>query len=168
MKGITMSKYLVIPRRRDSQMIHTEGSTEEAVCEIAKNLMHFPGPSDYLMAIPADTKIATFAVLKDDALCCLEVTKKTIDTWRKEVIKIEDAINQFQSAKDHAENILDRALADLDEAYENSTGFKGFTPSDDISVYGVLEDLGVNDLEYTFRQSLEEMFKFQILKRHPA
>jgi len=163
-----MSKYLVIPRRRDSQMTHAGGSTEEAVCEIAKNLLYFPGSTDYLMAIPADTKVATFAALKDDALCSLEVTKETIDTWRKDVINIEDAINQFQSAKDHAENVLDRALADLDEAYENSSGFKGYTPSNDISVYGVLEDLGVNDIQYTFRRSLEEMYKFQVLKRHPV
>ena len=163
-----MSKYLVIPRRADSPMTHAGGSTEETVCEIAKNLLHLPGSSDYLMAIPADTKVATFAVLKEDALCSLEVTKKTIDTWHKDVINIEDAINQFQSAKDHAENVLDQALADLDEAYENSTGFKGYTPSDDISVYGALEDLGVNDLQYTFRRSLEEMYKFQVLKRHPA
>jgi hypothetical protein len=168
MKGIDMSKYLVIPRRRDSQMTHAGGSTEEAVCEIAKNLLCFPGSTDYLMAIPADTKVATFAALKDDALCSLEVTKETIDTWRKDVINIEDAINQFQSAKDHAENVLDRALADLDEAYENSSGFKGYTPSNDISVYGVLEDLGVNDIQYTFRRSLEEMYKFQVLKRHPV
>jgi hypothetical protein len=168
MKGIDMSKYLVIPRRRDSQMTHAGGSTEEAVCEIAKNLLHFPGSTDYLMAIPADTKVATFAVLKDDALCSLEVTKKTIDTWRNDVIGIQDAINSFQSARDRAENILDRALADLDEAYENSTGFKGYTPSDDISVYGALEQMGSNDLEYTFQRALHEMYKFQVIKRHPA
>jgi len=168
MKGIDMSKYLVIPRRRDSQMTHAGGSTEEAVCEIAKNLLYFPGSTDYLMAIPADTKVATFAALKDDALCSLEVTKKTIDTWRKDVINIEDAINQFQSAKDHAENVLDRALADLDEAYENSTGFKGYTPSDDISVYGALEQMGSNDLEYTFQRALHEMYKFQVIRRQTA
>ena len=71
-----MSKYLVIPRRKDSPMTHAGGSTEETVCEIAKNLMHFPRPSDYLMAIPADTKVASFAVLKDDALCSIEVTEQ--------------------------------------------------------------------------------------------
>jgi len=168
MKEVTMSKYLVIPRRPDSPMIHAGGSTEETVCDIAKSLLYFPGPADYLMAIPADTKVATFALVKDDALCSIEVTKKTLDTWRKDVINIEDAINQFQSAKDHAENVLDRALADLDEAYENSYGFKGYTPSDDISVYGALEDLGVNDLQYTFRRTLEDMYKFQVLRRHPA
>ena len=81
-----MSKYLVIPRRADSPMTHAGGSTEETVCEIAKNLLHYPGPSDYLMAIPADTKIATFAVLKDDAFCSLEITPKTLDTWRNDVV----------------------------------------------------------------------------------
>ena len=163
-----MSKYLVIPRRADSPMTHKGGSTEETVCEIAKNLLHYPGPSDYLMAIPADTKIATFSVLKDDAFCSLEITPKTLDTWRNDVIGIQDAINSFQSAKDRAENILDRALADLDEAYENSTGFKGYTPSDDISVYGALEQMGSNDLEYTFQRALHEMYKFQVLRRETA
>ena len=65
-------------------------------------------------------------------------------------------------------NILDRALADLDEAYENSTGFKGYTPSDDISVYGALEQMGSNDLEYTFQRALHEMYKFQVLRRETA
>ena len=84
------------------------------------------------------------------------------------VIGIQDAINSFQSARDRAENILDRALADLDEAYENSTGFKGYTPSDDISVYGALEQMGSNDLEYTFQRALHEMYKFQVLRRQTA
>ena len=163
-----MSKYLVIPRRPDSPMTHTGGSTEETVCEIAKNLMQFPGSPDYLMAIPADTKIATFAVLKDDALCSIEVTQSTLETWRNDVTNIEDAINSFQSAKDHAENVLDQALGDLDEAYENSIGFKGYVPSDDISVYGALEEMGANDLEFNFRRALEQMYKFQVLRRQPV
>ena len=163
-----MSKYLVIPRRADSPMTHAGGSTEETICEIAKNLLRFPGPSDYLMAIPADTKIATFAVLKEDALCTIEVTQTTLETWRKDVTNIQDAINSFQSAKDHVENVLDRALADLDEAYENSTGFQGYIPSDDISVYGALEEMGANDLDYTFQRTLQEMYKFQVLRRQTA
>lgn len=163
-----MSKYLVIPRRADSPMTHAQGSTEESVCEIAKNLLHYPGPSDYLMAIPADSKVATFALVKDDALCSIEVTKKTLDTWRKDVTNIRDAIDSFQSARDHAENLLDQALGDLDEAYENSTGFQGYTPSDDISVYGALEEMGANDLDYTFQRSLQEMYKFQVLRRQTA
>ena len=163
-----MSKYLVIPRRPDSPVIHTGGSTEETICEIAKNLLRFPGPTDYLMAIPADTKIATFALVKDDALCSIEITKKSLETWRNDVTNIQDAINSFQSAKDHAENVLDRALADLDEAYENSTGFQGYIPSDDISVYGALEEMGANDLEYSFQRALYEMYKFQVLRRQTA
>jgi hypothetical protein len=165
---MTMSKYLVIPRRADSPMTHAQGSTEESVCEIAKNLLHYPGPSDYLMAIPADTKVATFALVKDDALCSIEVTKKTLDTWRKDVTNIRDAIDLFQSARVHAENLLDQALGDLDEAYENSVGFQGYTPSDDISVYGALEEMGANDLDYTFQRSLQEMYKFQVLRRQTA
>jgi len=163
-----MSKYLVIARRADSPMTHAGGSTEETVCEIAKNLLRYPGPSEYLMAIRADSKVATFAVLKDDALCSIEVTQSTLETWRNDVTNIQDAINNFQSARDHAETVLDQALADLDEAYENSTGFKGYTPSDDISVYGALEQMGSNDLKYTFQRALYEMYKFQVLRREPA
>ena len=165
---MTMSKYLIIPRRTDSPMTHAGGSTEETICEIAKNLLRFPGPSDYLMAIPADTKIASFVVLKEDALCSIEVTQTTLETWRKDVTNIQDAINSFQSAKDHAETVLDRALADLDEAYENSTGFQGYIPSDDISVYGALEEMGANDLDYTFQRTLQEMYEFQVLRRETA
>ena len=163
-----MPKYLVIPRRPDSPLTHAGGSTEETICEIAKNLLRFPGPTDYLMAVPADTKMATFATLKDDALCSIEVTQKTLETWRKDVTNIQDAINSFQSAKDHAENVLDRALADLDDAYENSTGFRGYVPSDDISVYGALEEMGANDLDYTFQRTLQEMYKFQVLRHQTA
>ena len=163
-----MAKYLVIPRRPDSPMTHAGGSTEDTVCEIAKSLLRFAGPTGYLMAIPADTKVATFAVLKDDALCSIEVTKKTLETWRQDVTNIEAAIASFQSAKDHAENVLDCALADLDEAYENSTGFQGYVPSEDISVCGALEDMGASDLDHTFRRSLQEMYKFHALGRQMA
>ena len=120
------------------------------------------------MAIQADTKLATFALVKDDALCSIEVTKKSLETWRKDVINIQDAINSFHSAKNRAENLLDQALADLDEAYENSAGFQGYTPSDDISVYGALDELGANDLEYTFQRTLHEMYKFQVFHRERA
>ena len=78
------------------------------------------------------------------------------------------AITSFQSAKDHAENVLDCALADLDEAYENSTGFQGYVPSEDISVCGALEDMGASDLDRTFRRSLQEMYKFHALGRQVA
>ena len=163
-----MTKYIVIERSTDSPVISASGSDEETVCEIAKNLLHYPGPSDSLMAVTADSKVATLTLIKDDALCSIEVTQKTLDTWRKDVTNIQDAINSFQSARDHAENVLDQALGDLDEAYENSTGFKGYTPSDDISVYGALEEMGANDLEYTFQRALHEMYKFQVLRRETA
>ena len=63
--------------------------------------------------------------------------------------------------------MLDRALADLDEAYESSSGFNDYNPSNDISVYGALDQLGANDLEYNFQQALREMYKFNPLKVVP-
>jgi hypothetical protein len=91
-----------------------------------------------------------------------------LETWHSDVANIEDAINSFQSARDQAENVLDQALRDLDEAYENSIEFKGYVPSDDISVYGALEELGANDIEFAFRRTLEQMYKFQELNRQLA
>lgn len=163
-----MTKYIVIERSTDSPVISASGSDEETVCEIATTLMRSPWPADSLMAVAETSAISTFSTLKNQALCSLEVTQQTLNTWRNDVIGIQDAINSFQSARDRAENILDRALADLDEAYENSIGFKGCTPSDDISVYGALEQMGSNDLEYTFQRALHEMYKFQVLRRETA
>ena len=163
-----MTKYLVVARQPDSPMTHPAGSAEETVCAIAKHLMHYRGPLDRLMAIAANSKVATFAVLKDQAMCSIEVTKKTLETWRHEVTDIQAAINAFHSAKDHAENLLDRALADLDEAYASSESFEGYVPSDDISVYGVLEELRMEDLKYAFHRSLEEIYQFQVLKHQMA
>jgi len=162
-----MSKYLIMARSAKSPAIHPDGSVEATVCEIAKNLLHYRGPAESLAAIPADTKVATFATLKDEALCSIEVTEKTLATWRHDVTAIEDAINSFQSFRDHAENLLDRALADLDEAYESSSGFNDYTPSNDISVYGALDQLGANDLEYNFQHALREMYKFNPIKIVP-
>ena len=163
-----MTKYIVIERSTDFPVISASGSDEETVCEIATTLMRSPWPADSLMAVAETSAISTFSTLKNQALCSLEVTQQTLNTWRNDVIGIQDAINSFQSARDRAENILDRALADLDEAYENSTGFQGYIPSDDISVYGALEQMGANDLDYTFQRALQEMYKFQVLKRETA
>ena len=41
-------------------------------------------------------------------------------------------------------------------------------PSDDISVYGVLEELRMDDLKYAFHRSLEEIYQFQVLKHQMA
>ena len=98
-------------------------------------------------------------------MCSVDVTEKSIETWRNDVTNIQDAINAFLSAKDHAENVLDRALADLDDAYENSTEFQGYTPSNDISVYGALSDMGADDLEHAFQRALVDMYQFHVIRR---
>ena len=160
-----MTKYLVVCRPSDHAAAHEDDTAEEAVCDIARSLMNLPMRADQLMAIPADTDLAPMSLLKDDVMCSVDVTEKSLETWRNDVINIQDAINSFQSAKDHAENVLDRALADLDDAYENSTGFQGYTPSNDISVYGALSDMGADDLEHAFQRALVEMYKFHVIRR---
>jgi hypothetical protein len=58
-----------------------------------------------------------------------------------------------------------RTLADLDDAYENSTEFQGYTPSNDISVYGALSDMGADDLEHAFQRALVDMYQFHVIRR---
>ena len=61
-----MTTYLITHRSEDSQLIHREGSAEEAACEIANQLLMFYGPAEKLMAIKSDSPLATFSLIKDD------------------------------------------------------------------------------------------------------
>lgn len=160
-----MTTYLITIRRDDSHAVHKAGSVEEAACEIAHRLLEFRGNSQRLMAIKSASPLATFSMIKDDVLCSIEVTKKSIGSWRNDVATIETAINDFHAAKDKAESILTRALDDLDSTFDNSAAFNGYVPSDDISVYGVLDELGISDLEGTFNRVLGEMYKFKTFPR---
>ena len=90
-----MTTYLITHRSEDSQLIHREGSAEEAACEIANQLLMFYGSAEKLMAIKSDSPLATFSLIKDDVLCSIDVTKKSIETWRNDVSSIRTAINQF-------------------------------------------------------------------------
>ena len=163
-----MTKYIVIERSTDSPVISASGSDEETVCEIATTLMRSPWPADSLMAVAENSAISTFSALKNQALCSLEVTQQTLNTWRRDVGHIRSALRGLDAAKNRAESLLESALEDLDEAYGSSDAFDGYVPSDDISVYGALEQMGSNDLEYTFQRALHEMYKFQVLRRQTA
>ena len=163
-----MTSYLITHRRENSQMIHKEGSVEEAVCQIAMQLLMFRGTSDNLMAIKSDSPLATFSLLKDDVLCSIEVTKKSMETWRNDVVSIQYAINDFQSVLNSAESMLNRALDDLDSAFESSDSFGEFIPSNDISVCAFLDELGISDLEMTFRRALGDMYNFKSFSHQDA
>jgi len=160
-----MTTYLITHRSEDSQLIHREGSAEEAACEIANQLLMFYGSAEKLMAIKSDSPLATFSLIKDDVLCSIDVTKKSIETWRNDISSIRTAMNEFHSAKNRAESILSQALDDLDNAFDSSEALGDFVPSDDISVYGVLDELGIGDLETTFRRALRDMYKFKTYQR---
>ena len=125
----------------------------------------FYGPAEKLMAIKSDSPLATFSLIKDDVLCSIDVTKKSIETWRNDISSIRTAMNEFHSAKNRAESILSQALDDLDNAFDSSEALGDFVPSDDISVYGVLDELGLSDLETTFRRALRDMYKFKAYQR---
>jgi len=163
-----MSKYFIVQRVENSPMLHAGGTTEETVCKIAKHLLNHPWPSDFLMAVPAENKMASFAIIKDDVLCSIEVTKRTLDIWRDDVSNIQEAIEGFVQAKDRAEMLLDRALSELDDAYNASEEFGGYVPSNEIGVYSALEELGAGDLEYAFDRALREMYKFNAYQRQSA
>lgn len=163
-----MTIYLITVRKAGAPMIHKSGSDEEAACEIAKHLLKFRGPADGLMAIKSDSPLATFSLIKDDIVCSVDVTKQNLKTWRHDVANIQMAIDGFQQARERAEQMLDQALSELDEAYIGSSGFAGFTPSDDISIYGALEEMGANELDYTFQRALREMYQFHAMQRVAA
>ena len=80
-----MTKYLVVCRPSDQAVAHADDTPEEAVCNIARTLMNLPMRADQLMAIPADTDLATMSLLKDDVMCSVDVTEKSIETWRNDV-----------------------------------------------------------------------------------
>ena len=163
-----MTKYIVIERSTDSPVISASGSDEETVCEIATTLMRSPWPADSLMAVAETSAISTFSALKNQALCSLEVTQQTLNTWRRDVGHIRSALRGLDAAKNRAESILESALEDLDEAYGSSDAFDGYVPSDEISVYGVLDDLGVSEVESSFDRALRDMYKFKHVQTQHA
>ena len=61
-----------------------------------------------------------------------------------------------------------RGRTGLTDRLQNSSGFQGYTPSDDISVYGALQELGCSELRPTFQRSLQKMYKFKVLGRELA
>jgi hypothetical protein len=163
-----MTTYLITIRKNGAQAIHKPESAEEAACEIAHQLLRFRGNSEALMAIKSDSPLATFSLLKDDILCSLEVTQQSIKAWHSDIANIQSALNGFQEARDQAESILERALVDLDSAYNNSRDFNDYTPSDEISVYGALDEMGANDLNYSFNRAVRELYKFKVFDRQAA
>jgi len=160
-----MTKYIVIERSTDSPVISASGSDEETVCEIATTLMRYPWPADSLMAVAETSAISTFSTLKNQALCSLEVTQQTLNTWRSDVGHIRSALRGLDAAKNRAESMLERALEDLDEAYGSSDAFGDYVPSNEISIYGVLDELGVSEVESAFDRALNEMYKFKTYQR---
>lgn len=156
-----MTTYLIAIRKDSSQSPHSEGSPQEAACEIARDLLGLRGRADQLIAIERDTPLATFSLIKDDVLCSIQVTKQSLDTWREDVVRIRTAFINFNLTKDQAETQLTQALDDLDYAFGASEALKEFVPSDEISVYGVLDELGISDMEMTFQRALSELYKFK-------
>ena len=82
------------------------------------------------------------------------------------VSKVEAKLERCEKTMlKYCDDCSNRALADLDDAYENSTEFQGYTPSNDISVYGALSDMGADDLEHAFQRALVDMYQFHVIRR---
>ncbi|MBU6225851.1 MAG: hypothetical protein KGP13_13595 [Burkholderiales bacterium] len=156
-----MTKYIVIERPADSPVTSAVGSVEEAVCDIASSLMDYPGPTDNLMAVAETSAISTLNTLKNRALCSLEISPQSFNTWCKDVSNIYDAMGELQKAKDKSESLLEEALEELDDAFRSSQAFSGYTPSDHINVYGALYQLGTSELERVFERALIDMYKLK-------
>ena len=48
----------------------------------------------------------------------------------------------------------------MNEKFRDSSVFNESIPGDEIGVYSALESLGYEDVDYKFRKTLRELFKF--------
>ena len=116
-----------------------------------------------LMAISSESVAATFARVKDSALCSVEIDLDGQEIWNKEISEIKESLYNFESIKNQAENELLDALIQMNEKFRDSSAFNEIIPEDEVGVYSALESLGYEDVDYKFRKTLRELFQFQEL-----
>ena len=160
---INMPKFLILRRGEDDPKTHKPNSIEESACQVASELMYFNDSVDKLMAISSESVAATFARVKDSALCSVEIDLDGQDIWNKEISEIKESLYNFESIKNQAENELLDALIQMNEKFRDSSAFNEIIPEDEIGVYSALESLGYEDVDYKFRKTLRELFQFQEL-----
>jgi hypothetical protein len=159
-----MAAFLIIHRQKDSPTRSKPGSLEETACIIAKELMDFPGPADSLMALPIEGPGATLVRINGTALCSVDVDKNSQRVWSQQVTAIQQSLENFQYIKSEAEDNLLSALADLQDKFSESREFSSINPQDEIMIHTPLEDIGDENLDFLFRETLRERFHFKVMQ----
>jgi hypothetical protein len=158
-----MSTYIIIERAENAAMVHAAGSREALACEIAKQLMSYPGSSDALMAVSESSPIASLAVLQSSALCTLNLDDELEAVWRGDVQQIFECMQVFRRRVEAASAELSSALDDLNEVFGQSETFEDIELHDYISVTDVMEGLSLDEIHYEFRKSMQEVLKFRFM-----
>lgn len=144
-------------------MVHAAGSREALACEIAKQLMSYPGSSEALMAVSDTSPIASLAVLQSSALCALDLDDALEVVWRDDVQQIYEGIQGFKKQVDESSAQLSNALNELNEVFGQSETFENLEPHDYISVTDVMKGLSLDDMDHQFHRSLQGIFKLLFL-----
>lgn len=158
-----MSTYIIIERRENAAMVHAAGSREALACEIAKQLMSYPGSPEALMAVRETSPIASLAVLQSSALCALDLDDELEAVWRGDVQQIFEGMQVFRRQVEEATAQLSNALDELNEVFVQSETFEDLVPQDYISVPDVMEGLSLDEMHYEFRKSLQGVLKYRFL-----
>jgi hypothetical protein len=158
-----MSTYIIIERGENAAMTHAAESREALACEIAKQLMSYPGSSDALMAVSETSPIASLAVLQSSALCALDLDDELEAVWREDAQQIYQVIQSFKKQVKEASTQLFNALDKLNEFFEQSETFENPELHDYISVADVMDGLCLDEIDYQFHESLQGTFKFRLM-----
>ncbi len=158
-----MSTYIIIERAENAVMVHAAGSREALACEIAKQLMSYPGSSDALMAVSETSPIASLAVLQSSALCALDLDDELEAVWRGDVQQIFEGMQVFRRRIEAASAELSNALDELNEVFEQSETFEDIEPYCHVSITDAMDGLSLDEMHYEFRKSLQGVLKFRFL-----
>ncbi len=96
-----MSKYIILENLTLSNQ-YKEGSDEELACEIASRILLISSAACNFHAIEATSKQATFEVLKNNALCSLEINNANKKIWNSEISKIYQKEKEMQDCIQNA------------------------------------------------------------------
>ena len=162
-----MTVYYIFSRGENPQQIHKANSVEELACTIAHTFMDYPLPADWLMAVKADSPLVTMSLLKNQALCSIELDKDNKSIWKNELKNLQNELDNFKKSKNKIEQLLDEAIADLDSCFAESKHFNSTVPSDYISSYSTFDSLEC-DFEYKFKRKIKETFKYREIENQPV
>ena len=96
-----MTKYIILKNLSMSNQ-YKVGSDEELACEIASRILLINSAASNYHAIEAASKQATFEVLKNSALCSLEINNANKKIWNSQIVKIYQKEKEMQDCIQNA------------------------------------------------------------------